>query len=243
MFTQDSSVALSNKAGVRCRKLYLRIHRLTWKSGIDKQKVVESKNNYSFTEGLRSYVKAEASEPTGVVLGHPLPDRNLPGRLWHISRLVERRLDALGTRPTFAYVSAPSYHLTIYSRSHFERGPVFHMNQPEKEQAERIISAARIGPITVELNGFLLAPDGRLLARGYPQDERLFQLRQLLAAELPKDGGNPSPLAPIKLGHFLVCPPLPQIRELLDWLGRCCHHLSTRVVFEDVYTPSGRIRL
>jgi hypothetical protein len=120
---------------------------------------------------------------------------------------------------------------------------VFDLSPGERQLAERAIALSGEGPLAIDIDGFLLSSDGRLLVRGYALDERLFRLRRQLAEALPGDAGAPSTLVHIKLGHCLVCPTLPEVRELLDWLGRCGRHVSTRLVFEDVFTPAGRIAL
>jgi hypothetical protein len=125
----------------------------------------------------------------------------------------------------------------------WDRGRVFDLNDGEKRRTEAILLSANTGLVAIDFHGFLVSPDGRLLARGYAHDGNLFRLRRLLAEGLPDDAGAPSALAHIKLGHSLVCPALVEVRGLMDWLGRCSHYLSLRQVFDDVFTPAGRIAL
>jgi hypothetical protein len=200
-----------------CRRQYLRIHQRTWRSGLDFSKIQDSKFKHCVERGAETEVTVDAYRPTGVALGHPLPCLQTTRRLYRLAKLVDR--------------------------SHFDHGPVFDITRHEQRQAAQVIAAANTGRVTIDFNGFLLSSDGRLLVRGYPQDERLFHLRQRLAEALPADAGPPSVLAHIKLGHVLVCPSLQQVRELSDWLGRCSHHLSKSLVFEDVFSPVERMKL
>lgn len=221
----------------------LRIHRRTWRVGLDSSKVHDSKFKYSVTRGTESEVTVDAYRPTGVAIGYPLPSVQTTRRLFRFAKLVERKLSRMGEGPFFAFVPPTAYHITLYNRSHFDRGSVFDITRDEQRRTAQVIAATHIGRITIDLNGFLLSSDGRLLVRGYPQDERLFHLRRRLAEALPAGAGPPSALAHIKLGHVLICPSLQQVRELSDWLGRCSHHLSNTLVFEDAFTPLGRIDL
>jgi hypothetical protein len=233
----------SQHADVECRKQYLRIHRRTWRVGLDSSKVHDSRFKYSVERGAEVEVTVDAYRPTGVALGHPLPCVHTTRRLFRFAKLVERRLSQTGEGPFFAFVPPAAYHITLYNRSHFDRGPVFDITRDEHQRAAQVIAAANTGRITIDLNGFLVSSDGRLLVRGYPRDEGLFHLRRRLAEALPADAGPPSVLAHIKLGHLLVCPSLQQVREFSDWLGQCSHHLSKRLVFEDAFSPIGRMKL
>jgi len=76
----------------------------------------------------------------------------------------------LRTWPTFAFVPPSGYHITIFSRSHFDRGVVFDLNKEEKEQAAQVLASVSTGPISVDIDGLLLSSDGRLLVRGFPLD-------------------------------------------------------------------------
>src|SRR2546427_9219456 len=98
-----------------CRRVYLRIHQRTWRTGMDERKVSESRDKYSVAFGSELHVKVEASKPTGVALGHPLPDKNVSRRLWRLSKLIEHRFGMLGERPALALVPASFYHVTVYS--------------------------------------------------------------------------------------------------------------------------------
>jgi hypothetical protein len=226
-----------------CRRQYLRIHRRTWRAGLDDSKVRDSKLKYSVAREAETEVSLEAYRPTGVALGHPLPCLQTTRRLFRFAKLVERKLSQIAVRPCFAFVPPAAYHITLYNRSHFDHGPVFDISPDEQREAARVIDAANVGRITVELNGLLISSDGRLLVRGYPHDERIHHLRRRLGEALPSDAGPPSILAHIKLGHVLVCPALQEVREVLDWLDRCGHHVSKRLSFEDVFTPLGRVKL
>lgn len=233
----------SQHPDAECRRQYLRIHRRTWRVGLDAAKVHDSKFKYAVAQGADMEVTVDAYRPTGVALGHPLPCAQTTQRLFRFAKLVERKLSQWGERPCFAFVPPAAYHITLYNRSHFDRGHVFDLCREEQRKAEQVIAAANAGRVIVDLNGFVVSSDGRLLARGYPQDETLFHLRRQLAGALPAGAAQPSVLAHVKLGHLLVCPSLQQVRELSDWLGRCSHHLSKRLVFEDAFTPLGRVML
>lgn len=227
----------------RCRDIYLKIALNTWRFGIEEREVAQSRDRYCYQEGANFYLKPEATKPTGLALGHPLPDAKVARRLWLLSKAVEHKLAELGAFPTFAFVPPWGYHITIFNRSHFDREAVFDLNQREKAQAEQVIASVSTGPVIVDIDGLLLSSDGRLLVRGFPLDGRLFELRRGLTSVLPNAGGGTAPIAHLKLGDFLVCPSRERFREFLGWLGRCSQHLSHRLVFEDVYTPTGGIHL
>lgn len=226
-----------------CREIYDSICRQTWESGIDESKVLESKDKFAVSEGREYFVKREAAKPTGVALGHPLPERVFADQLWRLCHDVEHRLATLGDTPTFAFVPASGYHITLASRSHFDNGPVFDMNAEETEAARHTITQVKVGAITVDFMGLVLSRDGRLLVRGFPTDNRIAELRRALAIGVPTLRRPFPKLVHVKLGHFLTCPPLPQLREVMSWLDTLSNDLRARIVFEDVYTPRERIAL
>jgi hypothetical protein len=69
------------------------------------------------------------------------------------------------------------------------------------------------------------------------------QIGRIAIRVLPTVDPAPPQLAHIKLGHLLVCPSRPQLRELTDFIAQCSYHVDARLTFEDVYTPLGRIGL
>jgi hypothetical protein len=226
-----------------CRKQYQLLHRSTLRRGIDARQVRESRISHSTVEGSTAFVSNHASEPTGVALGHALPSKRFTNRLWKLSCLIAHRLRQYADGPTFAFVRPASYHITVYNRSHFDRSEVFDLSPSEMGIVERAITEARIGGISIEFNGLVMTPEGRIIVRGFPQGDQLSLLRSCVAQAMPTVDSAPPQLAHIKLGHVLVCPSQSQIRELSDWLGQCGYHVDARLVFTDVYTPLGRLPL
>lgn len=226
-----------------CGRRYLQLYRETWRHGVDRDKILESKTLYSVNEDGRLYISNVACEPTGIALGHPLPSSRITRRLWLMARLFERYLATFGDPSCFAFVRPSGYHVTIANRTHFDHGTVHAMSLMEAQCAQGIIAAAGIAEIRVDLQGLLLTPDGRLLARGFPLDNELRRLRCLLTSAWPQQVEQQPELAHIKLGHLLRPLSLVQVRQVLDWLGRASHHLTTRLTFADVYMPHGRAGL
>ena len=158
-----------------------------------------------------------------------------------MSRLFERYLATFSEPGCFAFVRPSTYHVTIVNRTHFDHGAVHAMSLREAQCAQGIIASAGINEIRIDLQGLLLTPDGRLLARGFPLDDKLRRLRCSLTSAWPQQVEQQPVLAHVKLGHLLQPLSLVQVRQILDWLGRASHHLATRLTFADAYTPHGRV--
>ncbi len=192
------------------------------------------------------YLKPSAYAPTGAALGAPLPQRRDARLLWRLTRLVADYLSQLVPHeaPTFSYVPPEWYHITIVNRTHFEVSEtVAQIQLAEYHQIRDTIARSQPGRLAVQLQGLILTRSGRLLAAGFPCDDRLFGLRSGLAAALPQMNVNLSKIAHIKLGHVLVPLAGAELDGFLTYLARCGEHASTRLVFADVYTPLGRVVL
>jgi hypothetical protein len=211
--------------------------------GLDPRHIAQSRACHANFDQSTCYLSSHACEPTGVALGHVLPSRQFSRRLWKLSWAIARRLQTYGEGPTFAFVPPETYHVTVYNRSHFERSEVFALSATELAAVDSAISEAQIGRIAIEFNGLVLTPEGRVIVRGFPHDDKLAQLRHCTARVLPTVDPAPPQLAHIKLGHLLVCPSRPQLRELTDFIAQCSYHVDARLTFEDVYTPLGRLGL
>src|SRR5262249_8529465 len=149
----------------------------------------------------------------------------------------------IGTGHSFAFVPPSGYHVTVVNRTYFDDGEVFEMSPEENDAAARVITNARVGPVTIDFMGFLVSADGRLLVQGFPSDDALRRLRMALAQEVPVLSRRVPQLAHLKLGHFMVWQPREQLREILSWLATCSFHVNARVRFVDVYTPRTRVAL
>ncbi|HEY5959010.1 MAG TPA: hypothetical protein VIV60_20765 [Polyangiaceae bacterium] len=226
-----------------CAVIYRRLHAVTRREGLSQRHVDDSRQRHSSTKDGVVFVTPDAYQPTGVALGHPLPDVRVTRRLWRLTRLIDRYLSSFGDAHPFAFVPSSSYHVTIYSRSHFDRGAVFDMERTEHEVVERLLSDAQIGSTAIDFHGMLLSKEGRVLVCGYPVDDGLWRIRDSFTGKVAMAGGNPPTTAHIKLGHVLIAPTLERVRKLSEFLDRCSQHVSERIVFADVFTPAGRISL
>ncbi len=233
-----------------CRLAYRQIDRECRRQGLDAAKIEESRGRLSRRVGATCVLHERAYEPTGVALGCPLPDRHLVRRLRRVARLFARLLaeGVASEEPVFAFVPPDRYHVTIVNNRHFDTDTTSEMTgedwflSPEKRAvAER--AAGRPGTIRLQLHGLVLTRSGRLLACGFPCQDRLYELRRRIVAALPDTRHKLPPHASIKLGHVRVAPAGESLPRLLDGLRRLGQGASGRLVFTDAYTPAGRFPL
>jgi hypothetical protein len=187
--------------------------------------------------------------PTGVALGCPLADRVATRHLRRIAQLCELRLGSLCpvAGPHFAYVPPACYHVTLLNSTHFDVAPATNGRDParfgETELAalRSLMSTLSGGPLHLQLHGLVLTPEGRVIARGYAVDDRLFRIRRHLIDACPHLDVNTPVTAHVKLGHVLSPLPTNVLRAFLDWVTECGTHVAAGLVFHDVFTPAGRL--
>lgn len=233
-------------ADLICRSEYLQLRRECRRVGLDADEVVRSATTHSVKADGVFYLKPSAYAPTGVALGAPPPQSRHARLLWRLTRLVADCLSLLVPygAPTFSYVPPDWYHITIVNRTHFEVSEsVAQIQSAEYHHIRDTIARSQPGRLTVQLHGLILTRSGRLLAAGFPCDDRLYRLRADLAAALPQMNVSLSKIAHIKLGHVLVPLAGAELHGFLSYLARCGEHVSARLEFQDVYTPLGRIAL
>jgi hypothetical protein len=194
----------------------------------------------------RAQMMIERYKPTGAVLGCPLPDPRITTRLWRLALLIEMFIATLpkGREKTFAFVPPEAYHITLVNRTHFVVNTVIEpMTPAENEMVRGKIVQFGEGPVTLQLHGLLLTHWGRLIVSGYPNDDRLFRLREELASAAPGLRTNLPNTAHIKIGHVLAPLDKNGSQSLRQYAARCGNHIHEHLSFNDVYTPFCRIPL
>ena len=231
-----------------CRVRYRLLARECRKNGLEFDELRKSSDELSQVRGGISYLKEIAYKPTGLAIGCSLPDRHITWRLWRLARLVEKYLTAhYADKKAFTFVPPACYHITIVNRTHFDLTKIkkiISLDEREKLIAEEVINVMQSGPMVFHIDGLILTSNGRLLARGFPCDDRFYELRSRLVKRLPtKFSSNLAKTAYIKLGHILTPLRVNELHRFLKWLLLCGEHASGRFLAEDVYTPLGRLSL
>jgi len=236
-----------------CRARYSFLSRQSRRNGPESSEVQHSKRELVALLDDMWYLKKRAYKPTGVALGCPLPNASASRLLWRASKLVSDYLDELCSvpRPTFGFVRPEFYHVTLLNRTHFEfpeAAPLHSESEiftnEQKVLAQKVISEV-IGndAIGLHINGLILTAQGRLIARGFPCDDRIYKVKSALLKEMPELVVNVPTTTHIKLGHILTTLDIDAWRKILDWLTQIGDRINTRLTFYDVYTPVGRIDL
>lgn len=197
------------------------------------------------TDG-RWFLKPEAFLPTGIALGNPVPDMALTERLWRSAQRLEEQIrkEHPETEKAFAFVPPEAYHISVVHHSHFEHSTeITPIPAGEKYRAQELIFEQKIEPIGIRVSGLLLTPEGRLIAPGFPADERFYRLRKLLADNISSLGSFVPNTAHIKLGHLLTPLAGKALQRVLSWLNQQGQSINTQLYFDDLFSPTGRISL
>lgn len=204
-------------------------------------------NDMRVSQGM-CLVKVRAYKPTGVALGCPLPSPGFQQRLHDLIAGTNAKLMALtGTGRCIALVPGAFLHVTLVNRDHFDHrddgSGVKQLGPREHRRIAAVIRDLRLGPVEVGFKGWQLTRSGRFLALGFPCGDALFQLRAALIHEIPALRAHPPSTAHIKIAHLLACLDQSKLGGFLDWMDSVSPCIDQTLVFEDVYTPLGRIRL
>jgi hypothetical protein len=78
---------------------------------------------------------------------------------------------------------------------------------------------------------------------GFPQGGELFALRDGIAEAIPTLKTHVPQYAHVKLGHVLIPVGVTEISELQNVMEQSEKRIDSTIVFDDVYTPLGRIKL
>jgi hypothetical protein len=238
---------MSRSPGIACRQIYKSMQKKVATHGLDKKALDRSAAVLSCRGDKETiYLKKIAYYPTGLALGCPLPQPEIEDMLWESVRTVH--LEILnGTPPGkdrggLAFVPKSSYHTTMVNRTHFMKpGPIHCLSPTEFKASERVLKSNRWLPIIVDYRGMILTPTGALLVPGYPRDDRLFQVRQNLAADVQGFKGTVPQTAHIKLGHLLNPLDGQILSDLLVFINRQGETLEFSLMFLEVFTPLGII--
>lgn len=230
-----------------CRRGFIRLARRTRLIGLDPLEVDRSRGELSRLDAEgRRWLKKIAYEPTGLALGHPLPDRHLERRLWRVTRWIDRGLRQLlpDGRAPFAFVPPEAYHLTVVGRSHFDTGSATAtLSSSERIAAQRALGGTCRAPLRVHFCGLILGRDGRLIACGFPADERIFGWRRLLRERMPEVSWYAGPLAAVKLGHVTANVVGRDLHSLLGLVHTAGAYVCAVVEFHQIHTPAGPLLL
>lgn len=226
----------------RYRFLVAEIHQ----HGFDLAQLARSATEFSRTIDGERYLKQSAFAPTGVALGCPLPDTLITERLWRLAKSVDNQVkDLIGhSGLTFAYVPPSHYHITLVNRTHFElSSAITGMGKKGKSAVKELLVQQKWEQIEIRLNGLILTHWGRLFVPGYPLDDSLFGLRAAIAAAVPELRANIPNTAHIKLGHVIAPLRREKTELLVKYVQTCGDQINVQLIFDEVYTPAGRIRL
>ncbi len=246
---RDSIETISRAAGVApdaaCRRRYVYLARKARRLGLNHSHIQESRDILTDYHGRSPTLLPQAFAPTGVALGCPMPDKAVSRRLWELARLVAiQTYRACGCRePGFSYVPPKWYHITLVNRTHFDKdNKIRELSEDEKIVLESVFHELRTGPLDVLLSGLRLTPEGRLIAIGIPMSQNTYALRNSMIAAIPELAVNLPVTYHVKLGHLITDLSNSQLATVLDYVARCGELLCAQAVFEDCYTPRGRIR-
>jgi 2'-5' RNA ligase len=222
----------------RCRERYIRIARECRRRGLAIEEITRSRDDLNERRDGRIWLKPEAYYPTGVALGFPLPDRRFERRLERILSLLQRRLGG-----DIALVPPGAYHVTLVNRGHFDVGPVVSLTGIELDAAAGIVSSLALPPLDLHFHGLALTRTGRFIVPGYPCRSDVFRLRRALYEAVPSLRVNTPRTTHIKIGHLLRPLSGEELGRTREWMAAAGELISARIVFEDVFTPLGRIPL
>ncbi len=243
-----------------CRKCYDDWARSCRHHGLDEEKLSESRDDLS--EKIW-FVRKRAYRPTGVALGCPLPEPDIQKLFCRIATDIARRVQQLypGDEPAMSYVPREWYHTTLVNYSHYgEDEPEAADNangQARETSAQRpwrmpkvllpkvidIIRGCGFGEVTVRLRGLFLTRQGTVLVRGYPTDDRVYELRQRLLDAEEDFGHHITKTVHFKLGHLIAPIGSAESEAALAIVDRHGAEIDARLTFRKAYTPVGGVDL
>lgn len=224
---------------------YIKLARELDHNGLDLQAIQKTCSSLTEIRPTQNLLRGEAYKPTGLALGRPLPESGQVELFARLACLTEARLKQYfrSELPSFAYVPADWYHITIANRTHYESSALSYLDEKEKQGIEALISKLGLQEIRVIASGLILTASGRLFVKCLPIDDRILQLRAMLIHTFPWLQTNMPKMAHIKLGHLMVPLAAPQLQSFVAWLARTEQHAICDLVFKDIYTPQGRVSL
>jgi hypothetical protein len=236
---------LGNHQLLICRNEYIRLARQVEQKGISQNEIEICKTTLVELRDSQWLLKPIAFLPTGVALGCPLPQIQVQKLFHRITRLIERWLQGEDdpNLPVFAYVPPQSYHITIVNRSHYEYNEIVPLTLDEQKSIQQAVSRLQIGMISVVAGGLFLTHTGRLFVKCFVFDDKILNLRTVLAEFYPQLRTNVPKLVHIKIGHLMKPLNQAQLLEFGTWLERFGYYTISRIDFTDLYTPAGRIEL
>ncbi|MFX1250791.1 MAG: hypothetical protein ACFFCZ_04170 [Promethearchaeota archaeon] len=213
--------------------------------GLKKEAIERSKRELCKIVDGTAYLKDLAYKPTGVALGCPFPDNYFRDQLWGISKLIEEYLMKINPEkePSFAFVPPNWYHITIMNLTHFDRdSSIKSINKEQKRDIQTVVERQR-NPISIQFNGMILTSQGRLIVRGFPNNNYFHTLKILLHEKLSLSIDESKLTAHTKLGHVLLYLDKNNLEGFLKEINYYGKQISKKLTFNNVYTPLGRINL
>jgi hypothetical protein len=228
-----------------CRAEYFRLQQELHRNGLDPTAIQFTCDSLSLYKDGRWLLKPKAFEPTGLALGCPLPRRQHTTLLSRLTCLVDNWLqEHTGSAYSLiTYVPPTSYHITVLNRSHYEFSDISFLAEEEHQRIVNIVGQLHLAAVGVIACGTIVTTGGRLFVKCLPVDNALFAIRAKLSETVPGLRINPPYTVHIKLGHLRTMLTPEQLLAFQAWLKRVDELLATQMVFHDIYTPQGRIRL
>lgn len=228
------------------RKRYKDLAKEYHEFGLNENEVRRSKEDLCFQADNKYILESITYKPTGVALGHPLPDQDMTENLWEISNSVEQYLRDINheSDKCFAFVPKDSYHITLVNYSHFDCDKnITSITQNEIEKVRQAISKLNIDSVKIQFNGLIITSSGRLILQGFPTDDRFYRLRQTLYENVTELRVNTPKTAHVKSGHILTQLSLSESESLFQKVVKLGTGVNFSLTFDDVYTPVERIAL
>lgn len=229
----------------QCRMEYIKLAYELDHNGLNLQSIQKTCSFLTDIKPNHSLLRGIAYQPTGLALGRPLPESSQVELFARLACLAEAQLKQYfgPGQPSFAYVPADWYHITIANRTHYEFSAISYLNEDEKQAVDALISKLDLQEIRVIASGLILTASGRLLVKCLPTDDRILKLRATLVHNIPWIQINTPKIVYIKLGHLMAPLSTPQLQSFIAWLAKSEQYAICDLVFTDIYTPQGRISL
>ncbi|MFH1768139.1 MAG: hypothetical protein ABH858_03130, partial [Candidatus Omnitrophota bacterium] len=198
---KEASVSSVTSNFEEAEKLYKNAQRQVVDKGLDGAAVFDNTNKYFKQEGKVMRPDPEIYEPTGVVLGRPLPEAIESEVSQFIDKVLIPGLGHSDENQTIGFIPLNTVHATIVNYTHFsdkrfrggEGGSAAALSvykitdgqaDPQAVDVARGI-VAKYGPVTILLKGILIVGNGAILIKGYLVDGDLFGLKEELSKEVP----------------------------------------------------------